>query len=49
MVTAAVTFEFYVLGRAARQYKFHHARRMELVAAPEWSASRRGLAVLAFA
>jgi hypothetical protein len=35
MVTAAVTFDFYALGRAARQYKFHHARRMELDAAPE--------------
>jgi hypothetical protein len=49
MVTAAVTFEFFAFKRAAWQYKFHHARRMELDAAPDWSASRRGLAVLAFA
>jgi hypothetical protein len=26
MVTTAVTFDFYALDRAARQYKFHHAR-----------------------
>jgi hypothetical protein len=49
MVTMAVTFDFYALDRAARQYKFHHARRMELDAAPEWSARRSTDAVLAFA
>jgi len=49
MVTAAITFDFYAFDRAARQYKFHHARRMELDAAPEWSARRRTATVLAFA
>jgi hypothetical protein len=49
MVTAAVTFDFFASGRAAWQYKFHHARRMELNAALEWSASCRAASVLAFA
>jgi hypothetical protein len=36
MVTAAVTFGLAMRDSAARQPKFHHARRLEPDAGPEW-------------
>jgi hypothetical protein len=37
MVTATVTFGSGERAGAARQYKFHHARRMEPDLGPEWA------------
>jgi hypothetical protein len=49
MVTAAVTFGLAIRDSAARQPKFHHARRLEPGTGPEWVKGLGIAPALAFA